>query len=127
MVFTSIIMMTNHTQYLSKSQYSFSAYTIIYTVNMLMRLRFRDLREDRDMSQAEMAKLLHCSQQTYSRYESHTTEIPLESLVFLAEYYETSVDYLLGLTDCAERYSPNKQKGYQRSKKAAKKTDDRDN
>lgn len=64
-----------------------------------LQLRLRDLREDNDMSQAEMAKLLGCSQQTYSRYESHTTEIPLESLIFLADYYDTSVDYLLGVTD----------------------------
>lgn len=73
-----------------------------------MKLRFRELREDNDMSQAEMAKLLNCSQQTYSRYESHTTEMPLESLVFLAEYYCTSVDYLLGLTDQRERYPKSK-------------------
>lgn len=63
-----------------------------------LQLRIRDLREDNDMSQSEMAGLLHCSQQTYSRYESHTTEIPLEALIFLAEYYNTSVDYLLGIT-----------------------------
>lgn len=66
---------------------------------MILRLRLRDLREDNDMSQAEMAKLLKCSQQTYSRYESHTTEIPLDSLIFLAEYYNTSTDYLLGITN----------------------------
>ncbi len=69
-----------------------------------LRLRLRDLREDCDMSQAEMAKLLKCSQQTYSRYESHTTEIPLESLIFLAEHYNTSVDYLLGITNQKEPY-----------------------
>lgn len=56
------------------------------------------------MSQAAMAKLLKCSQQTYSRYESHTTEIPLESLIFLAEYYNTSTDYLLGITDQIKLY-----------------------
>ena len=56
------------------------------------------------MSQAAMAKLLKCSQQTYSRYESHTTEIPLESLIFLAEYYDTSTDYLLGITDQIKSY-----------------------
>lgn len=56
------------------------------------------------MSQAAMAKLLKCSQQTYSRYESHTTEIPLESLIFLAEYYDTSTDYLLGITDQIKPY-----------------------
>ena len=65
---------------------------------MALRLRLRDLREDNDMSQAQMAKLLNCSQQTYSRYEAHITESPLESLVFLADYYGTSVDYLLGVT-----------------------------
>lgn len=71
---------------------------------MKLRLRLRDLREDRDMSQSAMAKLLKCSQQTYSRYKSHTTEIPLESLLFLAEYYDTSTDYLLGITDQIKPY-----------------------
>lgn len=75
---------------------------------MKLRLRIRDLREDNDMSQAEMAKLLKCSQQTYSRYESHTTEIPLESLIFLAEYYKTSTDYLLGITNQKEPYPKNR-------------------
>ncbi len=74
---------------------------------MELRLRIRDLREDNDMSQAEMAKLLKCSQQTYSRYESHTTEIPLESLIFLAEFYNTSTDYLLGITNQREPYHNN--------------------
>ncbi len=69
-----------------------------------LRLRLRDLREDNEMSQADMAKLLGCSQQTYSRYESHTTEIPLEQLIRLAEYYDTSVDYLLGITSQKETY-----------------------
>lgn len=69
-----------------------------------LNLRIRDLREDCDMTQAQMAKLLNCSQQTYSRYESHTTEIPLESLIFLADYFDTSVDYLLGITNRREKY-----------------------
>lgn len=69
-----------------------------------LRLRIRDLREDNDMNQAKMAKLLGVSQQTYSRYESHVTEIPLESLIWLAEYYNTSVDYLLGITSRKEPY-----------------------
>ena len=71
---------------------------------MRLQLRIRDLREDSDVSQTEMAKLLNCSQQTYSRYESHITEIPLESLIFLAEYYDTSVDYLLGIISQKEAY-----------------------
>ncbi len=74
---------------------------------MALRLRLRDLREDSDTSQAEMAKLLNCSQQTYSRYEAHVTEIPLESLVFLADYYGTSVDYLLGVTNVKKPYPKN--------------------
>lgn len=69
-----------------------------------LNLRLRELREDNSMSQAEMAKLLGCSQQTYSRYETHTTEIPLEQLIFLADYYDTSVDYLLGITNHSEAY-----------------------
>lgn len=72
-----------------------------------LQLRLRDLREGNDMSQAEMAKLLGCSQQTYSRYESHITVIPLESLIFLADYYDTSVDYLLGITNHNEPYPRN--------------------
>lgn len=76
-------------------------------MKLQLRLRIRDLREDNDVSQTEMAKLLRCSQQTYSRYESHTTEIPLESLIFLAEYYDTSVDYLLGITKQKKPYPRN--------------------
>lgn len=72
-----------------------------------LNLRLRELREDNSMSQAEMAKLLGCSQQTYSRYETHTTEIPLEQLIFLADYYDTSVDYLLGITNHDEPYPKN--------------------
>ena len=93
---------------MSKSQYSLSEYAIInsevITLDLQMRLRIRDLREDNDLSQADMAKLLKCSQQTYSRYESHTTEIPLESLIYLAQYYNTSVDYLLGITKTKKPY-----------------------
>ena len=62
-----------------------------------LRLRLRELREERELSQAEMAKKLGVSQQTYSRYESHTTEIPLKLLIALAEFYDTSTDYLLGI------------------------------
>lgn len=74
---------------------------------MKLNLRLRELREDNSMSQAEMANLLGCSQQTYSRYETHTTEIPLEQLIFLADYYDTSVDYLLGVTNRDDPYPKN--------------------
>ena len=66
--------------------------------------RLRDLREDRDLNQTEVARLLHVSQTTYSRYESGTLDIPSASLITLAQFYQTSVDYLLGLTDNSKPY-----------------------
>lgn len=64
-----------------------------------MYQRLRNLREDRDLTQTAIAGVLHVSQTTYSRYESGSLDIPSGSLIALADYYETSVDYLLGLTD----------------------------
>lgn len=64
-----------------------------------MALRIRDLREDRDLTQTEIAALLNVSQATYSRYETETLDIPRSSLEVLADYYHTSVDYLLGRTN----------------------------
>lgn len=74
-----------------------------------MNLRLRDLREDHDIKQQTLADLLNCSQVTYSRYETGSHEIPLSALIRLAEYYGTSVDYLLGLTDEIQPY-PRKHK-----------------
>ena len=64
-----------------------------------MYRRLRDLREDRDMSQGEIASLLHVSQSTYSRYESGFLDIPSAVLIALAKFYAVTTDYLLGLTD----------------------------
>ncbi|MBR2311676.1 MAG: helix-turn-helix transcriptional regulator [Clostridia bacterium] len=64
-----------------------------------MYRRIRDLREDRDLSQADVAKMLHVSQSTYSRYESGVLDVPSAVLVALATFYGVSVDYLLGLKD----------------------------
>lgn len=62
--------------------------------------RMRDLREDRDLRQSDMAKLLCLTnQQAYQRYESGKVQMPLHLLIQLAEYYEVSLDYLCGLTD----------------------------
>ena len=69
-----------------------------------MNLRIRDLREDRDLTQTELAKLLGCAQQTYSRYESGEITIDIYNLVKLAKFYNTSCDYLLGITDVVEPY-----------------------
>lgn len=72
-------------------------------VNMKLK-RIRDLREDNDLTQAEIAKILNVTQRTYSRYENDDRSIPLEQLVKLAEFYHTSVDYLLNRTDKKEPY-----------------------
>lgn len=61
--------------------------------------RIRELREDRNLLQKDLAKVLNCSQVAYSRYELGQRDIPTDVLIKLAEFYKTSVDYLLGLTD----------------------------
>lgn len=61
--------------------------------------RLRDLREDHDLKQTDIADYLHISQRTYSHYETDSRSIPLEQLIRLAIYYETSLDYLANLTD----------------------------
>lgn len=62
-------------------------------------MRLRDLREDRDLTQQTVAEYLHIRQNTYSQYENERRQIPVEALIRLAVYYDTSTDYLLGLTD----------------------------
>ena len=64
-----------------------------------MRLRIRDLREDSDLTQSKIAKILGCTQQTYSRYETGEITIDIYSLEKLAKFYKTSIDYLVGLSD----------------------------
>ncbi len=64
-----------------------------------MYQHIRDLREDSDLTQQQLAELLHVSQATYSRYESGVLDIPSSALIALAKYYQTSVDYLLDLTN----------------------------
>lgn len=59
----------------------------------------KDLREDADLSQAKMAKILNCSQQVYSNYELGQRDIPTAVLIALAKYHKTTTDYILGLTD----------------------------
>lgn len=66
--------------------------------------RLKEIREDRDLLQIDLARLLRVTQAQYSRYEMGVNEIPIEKLVILAKYYNTSIDYLLGLTDKREPY-----------------------
>ena len=61
--------------------------------------RIRDLREDKDLSQQDIALYLNVKQHTYSHYETNARSIPLEIMGRLADYYDTSVDYLMGRTD----------------------------
>ena len=63
------------------------------------RTRLKDLREDHDLTQKELAELLHIHQTTYSAYELGEVNVPLPTLCFLAEFYKTSIDYLAGITD----------------------------
>ena len=64
-----------------------------------MYTRIRDLREDGDLLQKDMAKVLRCTQVCYSNYETGKRDIPTEILIALATFHHTSVDYLLGLTN----------------------------
>lgn len=66
--------------------------------------RLRDLREDKDMNQTQVAKMLGMSQTGYSKYETGENDIPTAILIKLARFYDTSVDYLLGETESKERY-----------------------
>lgn len=65
----------------------------------------RNLREDSDLSQADIAKMLNCTQAAYSYYEIGKRDIPTPVLIKLAKYYKTSTDYLLGLTNNKTPYS----------------------
>lgn len=69
-----------------------------------MYARIRDLREDHDMTQREVAAYLHCSQQVYSNYELGQRDLPTDVLIRLSRLYEVSTDYLLGLTGNPKRY-----------------------
>ncbi len=61
--------------------------------------RMRDLREDRDLTQKELADVLKTTQQVYSRYENGTNEIPVRHIITLCRFYKVSADYLLGLKE----------------------------
>ena len=69
-----------------------------------MYTRIRDLREDRDLKQEDLAKVLNCTQACYSNYENGRRNIPTEILGKLADFYGVSVDYLLGRTGTKTPY-----------------------
>lgn len=69
-----------------------------------MYRRIRDLREDKDLMQKDVASYLNCSQVCYSYYEIGRRDIPTDILIKLADYYNTSIDYLLGRTNDPKPY-----------------------
>ena len=73
-----------------------------------MKYRIRDLREDRDLKQREVAEYLLCDQSLYSKYERGERPVPVDILNKLADFYSTSVDYLIGRTDQKEPYPKSK-------------------
>lgn len=70
--------------------------------------RIRDMREDHDLTQTQIGKILNMSQTGYSQYEIGKNDIPTKILIELSKYYNTSVDYLLGLTDVSKPYPRSK-------------------
>ena len=73
-----------------------------------MYRRIKDLREDHDFYQKDLAQYLQCTQVCYSNYETGKRDIPTEVLLRLADFYGTSVDYLLGRTDEPAPYPPTR-------------------
>ena len=74
----------------------------------MFHLRLRDLREDNDLTQKEVAAYLGIDQRTYSNYETEKRSMPMEQYRSLAIFYKTSADYLVGLTDSNEPYPRTK-------------------
>ena len=67
-------------------------------------LRLKEIREDKDLTQKDIAKILNVSQVAYSYYELEKRQLPIDLLKKLAKYYKTSTDYILGLTDVRKAY-----------------------
>ena len=68
-------------------------------------MRLKDIREDMDITQQQVADFLHVKQNTYSQYENGHRQLPVEMLIRLAIYFHTSADYILGLTDDRHPYT----------------------
>lgn len=75
-----------------------------------LKLRIRDMREDRDLKQSTIAQIVGCDQSLYSKYERGERDVPLTVVCKLADYYGTSVDYLTGRTDEPAPYPPTAKK-----------------
>ena len=73
--------------------------TVFWVMDMKYVKRIRDLREDHDLTQQQIADVLNTSQTMYARYERGANEMPIHHLVTLCRFYNVSADYILGLTD----------------------------
>ena len=73
---------------------------------MVQYIRIRELREDSNMTQKQVATILHCSQQVYSNYELGQRDLPTDILISLAKLYNTTTDYILNLDDHRHRIAP---------------------
>ncbi len=62
-------------------------------------MRIREIREDKDLTQSDIAKILNCKQNTYAQYESGKRQIPVQAIIELCKFYNVSADFLLGLPD----------------------------
>lgn len=82
-----------------------------------MYRRLRDLREDSDLSQTDIARMLNMSQTGYSKYETGENDIPTRVLIELAEFYQTSVDYLLDRTNQKKAYPKKADKKEEKKRK----------
>ena len=74
-------------------------FEMVFIIRDIMYQRIRDLREDRDLTQTQIARMLGMSQTGYSKYETGENDIPTAVLIKLADFYQTTTDYLLGRTD----------------------------
>ena len=72
------------------------------------RSRIKELREDRDLKQREVAAVLNIAQNTYCNYENGVREFPIAALVQLSRYYQVNLEYLLGLTDLPDPLPPSR-------------------
>lgn len=77
---------------------------LVWVIMMKYIERIRALREDKDLTQTDVANLLNIGQKTYSDYELGKTRIPLDSMLVLAKYYNVSMDYLSGASDIKTAY-----------------------
>ena len=78
----------------------------------LLRLELAEMRKSKNLTQAELAKILGCSQTTYSRYETGVTCVPVDVLIKLADFYQVSIDYITGRTNERKPYKRTDSKNY---------------